>query len=74
MGEQNVTLTTLERLLKRLKCNAAEVINAELRSANHRTRQARRPRYLLKNSPLVARGASQFVQRQHDIQFADFRR
>ena len=27
MGEQNVTLTTLERLLKRLKCNAADVFN-----------------------------------------------
>ncbi len=25
MGEQNVTLTTLERLLKRLKCSAADV-------------------------------------------------
>ncbi len=28
MGEQNVTLTTLERLLKRLKCNAADVFDA----------------------------------------------
>ena len=27
MGEQNVTLTTLERLLKRLKCNVADVFN-----------------------------------------------
>jgi len=27
MGEQNVTLTTLERLLKRLKCNAADVFD-----------------------------------------------
>ena len=27
MGEQNVTLTTLEHLLKRLKCNAADVFN-----------------------------------------------
>ena len=25
MGEQNVTLTTLERLLKRLKCSTADV-------------------------------------------------
>jgi DNA-binding Xre family transcriptional regulator len=25
MGAQNVTLTTLERLLKRLKCNAVDV-------------------------------------------------
>lgn len=25
LGEQNVTLTTLDRVLKRLKCNAAEV-------------------------------------------------
>jgi DNA-binding Xre family transcriptional regulator len=25
MAEQNVTLTTLERLLKRLKCNVADV-------------------------------------------------
>jgi len=29
MGEQNVTLTTLERLLKRLKCNAADVFNVK---------------------------------------------
>jgi DNA-binding Xre family transcriptional regulator len=27
MGEQNVTLTTLERLLKRLKCSAADVFS-----------------------------------------------
>jgi DNA-binding Xre family transcriptional regulator len=27
MSEQNVTLTTLERLLKRLKCSAADVFN-----------------------------------------------
>lgn len=27
LGEQNVTLTTLERLLKRLKCNAADIFN-----------------------------------------------
>jgi DNA-binding Xre family transcriptional regulator len=27
MGEQNVTLKTLELLLKRLKCNAADVFN-----------------------------------------------
>jgi DNA-binding Xre family transcriptional regulator len=27
MGDQNVTLTTLERLLKRLICNAADVFN-----------------------------------------------
>ena len=27
MAEQNVTLTTLERLLKRLKCNVADVFN-----------------------------------------------
>jgi len=27
LGEQNVTLKTLELLLKRLKCNAAEVFN-----------------------------------------------
>jgi DNA-binding Xre family transcriptional regulator len=27
MGEQNVTLTTLERLLKRLKCNTADVFD-----------------------------------------------
>jgi len=29
MGEQNVTLTTLERLLKRLKCNVADVFNVK---------------------------------------------
>ncbi len=29
MGEQNVTLTTLERLLKRLKCNPADVFNVK---------------------------------------------
>ena len=29
MGEQNVTLTTLERLLKRLKCSAADVFNVK---------------------------------------------
>jgi len=27
MGEQNVTLTTLERLLKRLKCKAADLFD-----------------------------------------------
>ncbi len=27
MGEQNVTLTTLKRLLKRLKCSASDVFN-----------------------------------------------
>jgi DNA-binding Xre family transcriptional regulator len=27
MGEQNVTITTLERLLKRLKCNVSDVFN-----------------------------------------------
>jgi len=27
MGEQNVTLKTLERLLKRLKCSASDVFN-----------------------------------------------
>jgi len=27
MGEQNVTLTTLERLLKRLKCRAGDIFD-----------------------------------------------
>jgi DNA-binding Xre family transcriptional regulator len=27
MGEQNVTLTTLERLLKRLKCSVVDVFD-----------------------------------------------
>lgn len=27
MGDQNPTLTTLERLVKRLKCNVADVFN-----------------------------------------------
>lgn len=27
LGEQNVTITTLERLLKRLKCNTSDVFN-----------------------------------------------
>jgi DNA-binding Xre family transcriptional regulator len=29
MGEQNVTLTTLERLLKRLKCSAGDVFDVK---------------------------------------------
>ena len=29
MGEQNVTLTTLERLLKRLKCGTADVFKVK---------------------------------------------
>jgi DNA-binding Xre family transcriptional regulator len=29
MGEQNVTLKTLEHLLKRLKCNVNDVFNTE---------------------------------------------
>lgn len=29
MGEQNVTLTTLERLLKRLKCGVTDVFNVK---------------------------------------------